>query len=99
VTEVVTGFGERRVRAEDVASRAVEEMLRYERSTAAVGEHLADQLLLPMAVGSGGVFTTLTPSTHTTTNIDVIRRFLDVEVTVTDEGPRTRIEVRRHESL
>ena len=94
VTEVVTGFGERRVRAEDVAARAVDEMQRYERSTAAAGEHLADQLLLPMAVGGGGAFTTLAPSTHTTTNIEVIRKFCDRDVEVREDGERYRISVR-----
>lgn len=75
VTEVVTGFGQRGVRAEHVASRALEEAERYLASGAPVGEHLADQLLLPMAVGGGGTFTTCEPSLHTTTNAEVIRRF------------------------
>ena len=75
VTEVVTGFGQRGVRAETVASNALAEAQRYLDSGAAVGEHLADQLLLPMAVGGGGTFTTLEPSLHTTTNAEVIRMF------------------------
>ena len=45
-----------------------------------VGEHLADQLLLPMALARGGSFTTVPPSRHTTTNIEIIRKFLDVEI-------------------
>jgi RNA 3'-terminal phosphate cyclase (ATP) len=68
-------------------------MLRYLESNAAVGEHLADQLLLPMAIARGGAFTTLEPSSHTTTNAEVIRTFMDVEVRITRDGDRTRIDV------
>jgi RNA 3'-terminal phosphate cyclase (ATP) len=98
VTEVVTGFGQRGVRAEDVAARASEEMLRYLESTAAVGEHLADQLLLPMAIGGGGAFTTLAPTTHTTTNIDVIRKFLDVEISAQEVQGRWLVSVSKSAS-
>jgi RNA 3'-terminal phosphate cyclase (ATP) len=49
-------------------------MPRYLRSSAPLGSHLADQLLLPMALGAGGIFRTMTTTTHTRTNIDVIRR-------------------------
>ena len=44
--------------------------------------HLADQQLVPMALGAGGAFRTQRPSQHTLTNIDVIKRFLDVEIKV-----------------
>ena len=49
-------------------------MPRYLRSISPLGSHLADQLLLPMALGAGGIFRTMTTTTHTRTNIDVIRR-------------------------
>jgi RNA 3'-terminal phosphate cyclase (ATP) len=81
VTEVFTGFGERAVAAEAVADQAVLAARRYLASDAAVGEHLADQLLLPMALARGGAFTTVPPSRHTTTNIEIIRRFLDLDIT------------------
>jgi RNA 3'-terminal phosphate cyclase (ATP) len=80
VTEVFTGFGERSVAAEAVADQAVVAARRYLASDVAVGEHLADQLLLPMALARGGSFTTVPPSRHTTTNIEIIRKFLDVEI-------------------
>jgi len=80
VTEVFTGFGERNVAAEAVADQAVIAARRYLASDVAVGEHLADQLLLPMALARGGSFTTVPPSRHTTTNIEIIRKFLDVEI-------------------
>ena len=93
VTEVVTGFGQRGVRAEEVASRAVDEMQRYLGSTGAVGEHLADQLLLPMAVGGGGAFTTLEPTLHTRTNAEVIRRFGAADVRIEEESGRYRVSI------
>ena len=83
VTDVFTAFGARGVRAEAVAHDAAKQAKRYINSTAAVGEHLADQLLLPLALG-GGSFTTTPLSTHSMTNLDVIRRFLDVEAQVAE---------------
>jgi RNA 3'-terminal phosphate cyclase (ATP) len=82
VTEVFTGFGEQGVRAEVVAERAVNEAQAFARGEAAVGEHLADQLLLPMALAGEGSFTTLEPSSHTRTNMDVIGLFLPVRFEV-----------------
>lgn len=78
--EVFTGFGERGVAAEAVADQAVIAARRYLASDTAVGEHLADQLLLPMALARGGSFTTVPPSRHTSTNIEIIRKFLDIEI-------------------
>ncbi|MDX2043473.1 MAG: RNA 3'-terminal phosphate cyclase [Acidobacteriota bacterium] len=80
VTEVFTGFGERTIAAEAVADQAALAARRYLASEAAVGEYLADQLLLPMALAGGGSFTTLPPSRHTTTNIEIIKRFLDIPI-------------------
>lgn len=82
LTEIITGMGERGVRAETVAERAVAEMRRYIETNAPVGEHLADQLLIPMALARGGSFLTGPLSLHTTTNIEIVRKFLPVEITV-----------------
>ncbi len=80
VTEVFTGFGRRGLRAETLASRLADEVRRYLAADVPVGEYLADQLLLPLALAGGGVFRTLRPSPHTLTNIQVLQRFLDVPV-------------------
>ncbi|KQW99813.1 RNA 3'-phosphate cyclase [Massilia sp. Root418] len=80
VTEVFAGFGEKAVRAEEVAKQALGEARRYLASGAAVGEHLADQLLLPMALAGGGRFTLDRVSQHALTNADVIGRFLPVDI-------------------
>lgn len=83
LTEVCTGIGERGVRAETIASRTIQEARRYLDNGAPVGEHLADQLLIPFALAGGGAYTTGPLSRHTTTNIEVIRKFLSVEIETT----------------
>ena len=88
ITEVFTGFGERGVRAETVAENVVQEAQRYLASNVPVGEHLADQLLLPMALAKGGVFRTFPPSRHVQTNIDTIRKFLSPEIRLHSEPKR-----------
>lgn len=95
ITEVLAGFGEKGVRAEEVASRLAREVRRYLRAEVPVGEHLADQLLLPMALAGGGVFRTLPLSRHAHTQIEVMRRFMECDVRVRDESERVvRVEVR-----
>jgi RNA 3'-terminal phosphate cyclase (ATP) len=89
VTEVFTGFGERGVRAEAVADRAVTEARRYLAAGTAVGEHLADQLLVPMALIKGGAFTTLPLSRHSQTNIDTIGKFMPVKFHLAAEKNRS----------
>jgi RNA 3'-terminal phosphate cyclase (ATP) len=80
LTEVFTGFGQRGVRAETVATRVVEEAHRYLAAGVPVGVHLADQLLLPLALSGGGSLLTLGPSLHTNTNIEVIKRFMEIRI-------------------
>lgn len=80
VTEVFVGLGARGLTAEKVARRACGEVRRALRTDAPVGLHLADQLLVPMALGGGGVFRTVAPTPHTTTQLELIPRFLDVSL-------------------
>lgn len=88
VTEVFTGFGERGISAEAVANAVIKEARAYLAAEVVVGEYLADQLLLPFALAGGGVFTTLPLSQHSTTNMEVIQRFLAVKFEVTTLGNR-----------
>lgn len=78
VTEVFTGFGEKRLSAVAVAEGVAKEVSEYEAANVPVGEYLADQLLIPLALARGGSFATTPLSSHSTTNIEVIRKFLDV---------------------
>ena len=81
--EHATAFGERRKPAEAVADEAIDELERYLAAPVPVGEHLADQLLLPMALAGGGRFRTLPLSLHARTQLELIPRFLGVEFSVT----------------
>ena len=81
VTEMFTSFGEKYLLAESVAKRLLNEVRAYLKTDAAVGEHLADQLLLPMALAGGGTFTCSKVSQHALTNAEVISRFLPVRIT------------------
>jgi RNA 3'-terminal phosphate cyclase (ATP) len=92
VTEIFTSFGEIGVRAEAVADQAIQEMRRYLKAGAPVGEHLADQLLLPLALAGSGSFTTVPLSLHARTQIELIPRFLDVKIEV-DKEERDRYRV------
>lgn len=88
VTEVFSAFGLANVRAETVADQAIDQAMEWRGTDAAVGEHLADQLLLPMALAGGGRFTTPHMSDHLHSNMQVIQRFLPVviESHVLEEG-------------
>jgi RNA 3'-terminal phosphate cyclase (ATP) len=84
--ELVTVLGEQGLRAETVAERACDELAAFLAADVPVGEHLADQLLLPLAVAGGGRFRAAALSLHATTNIDTIALFLDVPIRVAPEG-------------
>jgi len=86
VVEVFTGFGEIGVRAEAVAERVAQEARRYLAADVPVGPHLADQLLLPMALAGGGAFRTVPLSRHASTNVEVIGQFLGTTIDVTPVG-------------
>ncbi len=75
ITEVFTGFGERGVSAERVASNAAKEVQKYLAAGVPVWEHLADQLMLPLALAGGGAFLTGSLSDHAMTNAQVIASF------------------------
>ena len=79
VFEVV---GELGVSAERVAKRAAGQVNKFIHAKAAVEEHLADQLLLLVALAGSGSFTTTKPSLHTRTNIAVIKQILGIDIKV-----------------
>jgi RNA 3'-terminal phosphate cyclase (ATP) len=89
VTEIVSGFGKLGVPAEQLAKRAAGRMNGYLESTAFAGPYLADQLLLPFVLAGGGSFTTVKPSQHAITAIEVIGRFIGRRVTLRHEANGT----------
>jgi RNA 3'-terminal phosphate cyclase (ATP) len=94
VHAVVSAFGDRAVRSDTVVQTAVDELRAWHAADVPVDTHLADQLLLPLALGAGGTFRTLLPSLHTRTNARVIERFLpDVAISFEDTGSTSTIRV------
>lgn len=81
--EVATALGERGKSAERVAGEACDALEQYLDSPAVVGEHLADQLLLPMLIAGGGEFIIDQPSSHLLSNAEVINRVGVGSVTIT----------------
>ena len=94
VTEVFTAIGGKRVQEVEVAAEVIGEAQDYQRSTAAVGEHLADQIMLPMALAGGGRFTMHRLSQHSKTNADVIKRFLPVQIDFDEAGKHCTCRIR-----
>ena len=95
VTEVFTAFGERGVRAEEVAERVAAQTRVYLESGVPVGEHLCDQLLLLLALARGGSFRTLPLDGHSQTQLETFAHFLDVRFDVHEESPSVwRVAVR-----
>ena len=89
--DVFTAHGELGVSAEQVAGKVARQVEKYLESGAAIGAHLADQLLMPLALAGGGRFTTTRPTPHTLSNIAVIEKFLPVEITISDAKQGERL--------
>lgn len=93
VTETFTGFGERELRAEIVAERAATQARRYLDAGVPVGPHLADQLLVPLALAGGTTFRTTALTEHSTTNMRVITTFLGTRFTTHGDGDDVTVEI------
>lgn len=88
VTEVVSSFGQLGVPAERLAKTCAARINGYVEGSAFAGPYLADQLVLPFVVAGGGSLTTVKPSQHMLTAIDIARRFTGrrIELTRQDGG-------------
>jgi RNA 3'-terminal phosphate cyclase (ATP) len=75
-------LGERGKRAERVADEAVEQVATFRKADPpGVDPHSADQLVLPLALAEGfSTFRVAEVTRHLTTNVSVIRQFLDRDV-------------------
>ena len=99
VTEIFSAFGQIGVSAEKVASIAAKDAREYLVSKAAAGEHLTDQLLLPLALAGAGSFTAEKINMHARTNMAVIKEFLPVRFELQPETDFTRVCVASVESV
>ncbi|MFT3709336.1 MAG: RNA 3'-terminal phosphate cyclase [Archangium sp.] len=86
VTDVFVGLGAPGIMAEKIARRASGEVRRALRTDAPVGLHLADQLIVPLALSKGGVFRTVEPTEHTRTQLALVPRFVPVKIEASAEA-------------
>jgi len=76
-------IGERGKPAEVVADDAADEAIRFREANCPVDPHSADQLVLPLAFAKeASEFRTSEITRHLTTHIDVLKLFLDREITL-----------------
>lgn len=90
---VVVGFGQKGVPAERVAEQTAKRTQTLLDSGAPVCEHLADQLMLPMALVGAGRYLTMPLSLHSQTNRTVIQMFLDVDIDVHPLGENRLVTI------
>lgn len=103
VTEVATAFGRLGTSAETVANEASGCIKDYLKSDCPVGEHLSDQILLPLALSAageessggqrGGTFRTRHMSPHLRTHIAILQQLLPVRITEMQESDGLKITV------
>lgn len=74
--EVFTSFGEKGVPARAVADDVVRQARSYLAEGQPVGIHLADQLMIPLALAGEGRYRTGPPSRHSLTNAEIVNAFL-----------------------
>ncbi|MBU1817780.1 MAG: RNA 3'-terminal phosphate cyclase [Gammaproteobacteria bacterium] len=99
ITEVFCQLGERSLSAEQVAKRLVDEVRDYQRSSGALGPHLADQWMLPLALavwrsGQAASYTCTEVTQHTATNAQTIALGLPVQVQITPAEGAMRVEIK-----
>jgi RNA 3'-terminal phosphate cyclase (ATP) len=76
-----SALGRKGVPAQEVAEAAVAELATFIDNRAAVDHHLADQLLLPMALAHGvSSFTTSRLTQHALTNAALLQQWLDLDI-------------------
>ena len=91
-----SALGARGKRAERVADEACQALENFLAADAAIEPHLADQLILPMALAKGeSRFTTSQITQHLTTNIWLVQQFLPVrfEVSGAENEPGEIVKV------
>jgi RNA 3'-terminal phosphate cyclase (ATP) len=79
---IFEAFGEKNVSAERAANKAINAWYKFKDANVPICEHLADQLILPMILGSGGVYRTTKPTMHLLSNIDVVKSITGASIDV-----------------
>ena len=85
---VCTGIGQRDVKAESVARQAANRAMAFLQAEVPVEQHLADQLLVPLALAGGGSFLTEKPSLHTRTCMELLPLFTDIKARASQQNAK-----------
>lgn len=96
VATTFVALGRRGNPSENVADEAVDELLAFEDSAAAVDPHSADQILLPLALAEGrSAYTVAAVTEHLRTNVDTIGAFLDrpIRIEPADDSRPARVVI------
>jgi RNA 3'-terminal phosphate cyclase (ATP) len=93
-TTVFTAFGAKGKRSEKVVDEVASLAENFLPSGAATDRFSADQLLIYMAISRASSFTTNDLSTHLTTNIETIKKFLPVNFSIEKQNQLHRVSCR-----
>ncbi|MEW6577589.1 MAG: RNA 3'-terminal phosphate cyclase [Chloroflexota bacterium] len=86
-------LGRKGMPSEVVAEKAVTALLAFHAGNASVDEHLADQIVVPLALAGGAsAFVTPEITAHLLTNIGVVRAFVDRPIAVDERSRAVVIE-------
>jgi RNA 3'-terminal phosphate cyclase (ATP) len=87
VTLVASELGNREIAAEIIARSLADRLDLFLPTDIPVDEHLADQIILPMALAGGGSFRTVELSAHARTQLGVLAAFLpELRIDVGPDG-------------
>lgn len=81
-TEVFSSFGGRDAPSKKVIDDVTKQVREYITIGAPVGEHLADQLMIPFAMAGGGSYRAIKASLHARTNMEVIEQFIGSKIEI-----------------
>ena len=84
-TTIFTAFGMKGKPSQEVVGEVVKLTRDFLASGAAVDRFMADQLLIYLGISRSGCYTTNEPSSHLSTNMEVIKIFLPVDFVVEEQ--------------
>ncbi|MFC1523456.1 RNA 3'-terminal phosphate cyclase [Thermodesulfobacteriota bacterium] len=96
IQTIFTSIGIKGKAAEQVAKEVCTQIDSHEQSSGPVDSHLADQLLLALAIRGDGCFATRCLTLHAQTNMEIINQFLPTHFTIDKSATGTSITCQRH---
>lgn len=86
---IASGVGRPGLPAEKVAGQAIDRLLKIIRADVPVDAHLADQLIVPLALAGGGRLLTETPTLHTRTVMEMLPEFAPLKAAASPVNSRS----------